>query len=211
MLHTLRKMLRWDRVVPVFGLNRGTVGFLMNKWKADGLEQRILSAQPFAVSPLKMVAQTTSAQLVEHYAVNEVSLLREFNGMARIEISVDGKVVLPELVCDGVLVSTPAGSTAYNMSAGGPILPLDATLLVVTPISPFRPRHWPGALVPNDKEIHFRIVNPAGGTISAVADQQEVRKVMSVRVCHDRSRELTLLFDRDYSLDERITQEQFAT
>ena len=210
LLHTLRERLQVGKVCPVFGMNRGTVGFLMNEWRIDGLIERLGRAKSFAVSPLEMRAVTVSGETVVHHAMNEVSLLRETRETAWIEVSVAGRVVMPELVCDGVLVATPAGSTAYNLSANGPILPLGSKLVALTPISPFRPRRWRGALIPDDLKISFRVLDPVKRPVSAVADQIEVRDVATVEVWLDRLDILTLLFDPEHALDERITMEQFA-
>jgi NAD+ kinase len=211
LLHTLRERLSLGGAVcPVFGMNRGTVGFLMNEWRIDGLIERIARAKAFTVKPLEMKAVTDDGETIVHHAINEVSLLRETRETARIEVSVNGRVVLPELVCDGVLVATPAGSTAYNLSANGPILPLNSKLVALTPISPFRPRRWRGALIPDDLDISFRVIDPGKRPVSAVADQVEVRDVATVEVCVDRTDVLTLLFDPEHALDERITMEQFA-
>jgi NAD+ kinase len=210
LLHTLRERLQVGRVCPVFGMNRGTVGFLMNEWRIDGLIERLGRAKSFAVSPLEMRAVTVAGETVVHHAMNEVSLLRETRETAWVEVSVAGRVVMPELVCDGVLVATPAGSTAYNLSANGPILPLGSKLVALTPISPFRPRRWRGALIPDDLRISFRVLDPVKRPVSAVADQIEVRDVATVEVWLDRLDILTLLFDPEHALDERITMEQFA-
>ena len=210
MLHTLHAMLNRGKVCPVFGMNRGTVGFLMNEWRIDGLIERIAGAKAFTVAPLEMTATTMGGDVQRYHAINEVSLLRETRQTAWIEVSVNGRVVMPELVCDGVLVATPAGSTAYNLSALGPILPLGSKLMALTPISPFRPRRWRGALVPDNVAIGFRVLDPKKRPVSAVADQFEVRDVASVEVAVDRTDTLTLLFDPEHALDERITMEQFA-
>ena len=210
LLHTLREMLALGRVCPVFGMNRGTVGFLMNEWRIDGLIERLHRAKAFTVSPLEMKAVTVAGETVSHHAINEVSLLRETRETAWIEVSVSGRVVMGELICDGVLVATPAGSTAYNLSANGPILPLGSKLVALTPISPFRPRRWRGALIPEDLRISFRVLDPKKRPVSAVADQVEVRDVATVEVGVDRTDVLTLLFDPEHALDERITMEQFA-
>ncbi|HEY0112984.1 MAG TPA: NAD kinase [Allosphingosinicella sp.] len=210
LLQTLHDMLDRDRILPVFGMNRGTVGFLMNEWRLEGLRERVNAAKPVSVAPLKMKAVTVSGETVIDAAINEVSLLRETRQTARIEICVNGRVVLPELVCDGVLVATPAGSTAYNFSAQGPILPLGTNLVALTPISPFRPRRWRGALVPDDLPIVLRVLDATKRPVSAVADQLEVRDVATVEVEVDRERALTLLFDPEHALDERISMEQFA-
>jgi NAD+ kinase len=211
MLQTLHAMLQDGTNKPVFGMNRGTVGFLMNDWRTEDLAARIAAAKPVRVAPLEMRATRVSGETLTHAAINEVSLLRETRQTAKIEISVNGRVVLPELACDGVLVATPAGSTAYNLSARGPILPLAAKMLALTPISPFRPRRWNGAILPDDTEIRFRVLEAENRPVSAVADQFEVRDVAEVNVRLDRSRELTLLFDPEHALDERIAMEQFAT
>jgi NAD+ kinase len=210
LLHTLRERLQVGKVCPVFGMNRGTVGFLMNEWRIEGLIERLGRAKAFSVSPLEMKAVTVDGEIVVHHAMNEVSLLRETRETAWIEVSVAGRVVMPELVCDGVLVATPAGSTAYNLSANGPILPLGSKLVALTPISPFRPRRWRGALIPDDLKISFRVLDPVKRPVSAVADQIEVRDVATVEVWLDRLDILTLLFDPEHALDERITMEQFA-
>jgi NAD+ kinase len=210
LLQTLHEMLKRGRVCPVFGMNRGTVGFLMNEWRLDGLVERVAAARTFTVAPLYMEARTVGGELLSNHAINEVSLLRETRQSAWIEISVNGRVVLPQLVCDGVLVATPAGSTAYNLSANGPILPLGSRLMALTPISPFRPRRWRGALIPDELKIGFRVLDPVKRPVSAVADQLEVRDVSTVEVRIDASQALTLLFDPEHALDERIAMEQFA-
>lgn len=210
MLRTLHMMLDQHRILPVFGMNLGTVGFLMNDWQPDLLELRLQQAKAITVLPLRMTAETVEGQKHMIPAINEVSLLRETRETAKIEVLVDGRVVLPELVCDGVLVSSPAGSTAYNLSAQGPILPLESSLLALTPISPFRPRRWRGAILPNKNEISFRVLDAIKRPVSAVADQREVRDVAFVSVGIDRTTPLTLLFDPEHALDDRITMEQFA-
>jgi NAD+ kinase len=210
MLHTLHEMLARNKVCPVFGMNRGTVGFLMNEWRIEGLVERLDRAKSFTVAPLLMKAATLAGETVAHHAINEVSLLREMRETAWIEVSVNGRVVLPELICDGVLVATPAGSSAYNLSANGPILPLGSKLVALTPISPFRPRRWRGAVLAEDLKISFRVLDPVKRPVSAVADQVEVRDVATVEVTVDREQVLTLLFDPEHALDERIAMEQFA-
>lgn len=212
MLHTLHEMLDGERAcIPVFGMNRGTVGFLMNDWRTDRLPERIEQAKEIRVAPLEMSATTVGGKTFTHAAMNEVSLLRETRQTAKIEIAVNGRVALPELACDGVLVATPAGSTAYNLSARGPILPLQAKMLALTPISPFRPRRWSGAILPDDTAISLTILEAENRPVSAVADQTEVRDVARVEIRLDRERSLTLLFDPEHALDERIAMEQFAT
>ena len=210
LLQTLHEMLKRGALCPIFGMNRGTVGFLMNDWRVEGLRDRVNNARAFTVAPLRMDAVTVAGEMISHPAMNEVSLLRETRQTAWIEVSLNGRVVLPELVCDGVLVATPAGSTAYNLSAQGPILPLGSKLVALTPISPFRPRRWRGALVPDDLKVSFRVLDPVKRPVSAVADQLEVRDVATIEICVDRSQALTLLFDPEHALDERITMEQFA-
>lgn len=210
LLQTLHGMLARHRILPVFGMNLGTVGFLMNEWSPDLLENRIERARGFTVHPLHMEAITVDGEMVESPAINEVSLLRETRQTARLEVTVNDRIVMPDLVCDGVLVATPAGSTAYNLSAQGPILPLDSAMLALTPISPFRPRRWRGAILPERTRISFRVLDPGKRAVSAVADQHEVRDVSTVTVTLDRSSALKLLFDPEHALDDRITMEQFA-
>jgi len=210
MLQTLHEMLEDGEDRPVFGMNRGTFGFLMNEWRLDCLYERITGAKHIRVAPLNMEATTIRGETWTHPAINEVSLLRETRQTAKIEICVNGRVVMPELVADGVLVATPAGSTAYNLSAHGPILPLAAKMLTLTSISPFRPRRWSGAILPDDVSVRFRVLEADKRPVAAVADQFEVREVCTVDVSLDRSRSLTLLFDPEHALDERIAMEQFA-
>ncbi|MBC7521544.1 MAG: NAD kinase [Sandarakinorhabdus sp.] len=211
LLHILHEALLASEPKPVFGMNRGTVGFMMNEFADDDLPARIAAARTFALHPLLMTAVTVSGDIITSPAINEVSLLRETRQTAKIEIAIDGKVRMEELICDGVLVATPAGSTAYNLSANGPILPLQSDLLALTPISPFRPRRWRGALLPQASIIEFRVLEAQKRPVSAVADQREVRDVASVRVITDKSVRLELLFDPGYALDDRIVLEQFAS
>ncbi|MGN6847994.1 MAG: NAD kinase [Sphingomicrobium sp.] len=211
MLQTLHQMLAKVCMKPVFGINRGTVGFLMNDWRIDRLAERIAGAKAIRVAPLEMRATTVGGETFIHAAINEVSLLRETRQTAKIEIAVNGRIALPELACDGVLVATPAGSTAYNLSAHGPILPLQAKMLALTPISPFRPRRWSGAILPDNTAVCFTILEAENRPVSAVADQIEVREVARVEVRLNKERSLTLLFDPEHALDERIAMEQFAT
>jgi len=210
LLQTLHLMLGRRRILPVFGMNLGTVGFLMNEWSAEDLLGRIGRTKPFTVNPLRMDATTIDGEHFTSPAINEVSLLRETRETAKLEVIVNGRTVLPELVCDGILVATPAGSTAYNLSAQGPILPLDSAQLALTPISPFRPRRWRGAILPERTRISFRVLDPVKRPVSAVADQREVRDVATVDIAIDRTNPLTLLFDPEHALDDRITMEQFA-
>ena len=209
MLQTLHAALHARQPRPVFGMNLGTVGFMMNEFSTAGLHDRLAKARGFTLHPLKMEARGAGGALTVSPAINEVSLLRETRQAAKLEISIDGKVRMAELACDGVLVATPAGSTAYNLSANGPILPLQSDLLALTPISPFRPRRWRGALIPQASVVEFRVLEAAKRPVSAVADQLEVRDVASVRVTTDKSVSLELLFDPDYALDDRIVMEQF--
>ncbi len=212
MLDTLHGMLNSGRILPAFGLNLGTVGFLMNRYpRAGSLSQRVAKAKPHTVAPLRMEAVTQSGACVTSCAINEVSLLRETRQTAKIEISVNNKVRIAELAGDGVLLSTPVGSTAYNLSANGPILPLDSRLLALTPISPFRPRRWPGAILPENSRVSFRVLEPAKRPVAVVADQKEVRDVAEVHIEIARDMEMTLLFDPGHALDERIVAEQFIT
>jgi NAD+ kinase len=209
MLQTLHSMLEAHRIVPVFGMNLGTVGFLMNEWRLERLDQRIEAAKAFKVNPLRMTVQTVDGETFSIPAINEVSLLRETRQTAKLEVHVNGRAVLPELVCDGVLVATPAGSTAYNLSAHGPILPLGSGLVALTPISPFRPRRWRGAILPENTTIRFTVLDPVKRPVSAVADQREVRDIAVVDIVIDRTTPLTLLFDPEHTLDDRIAAEQF--
>lgn len=209
MLQTLHAMLETRRILPVFGMNLGTVGFLMNEWRLDRLEQRMHEAKSFKVNPLRMTVDTVDGERFSIPAINEVSLLRETRQTAKLEVQVNDRVVLPELVCDGVLVATPAGSTAYNLSAHGPILPLGSGLVALTPISPFRPRRWRGAILPQSTHIRFTALDAVKRPVSAVADQREVRDVAVVDVRIDRATPLTLLFDPEHTLDDRIAAEQF--
>lgn len=211
MLQTLHAVLHRRKPARVFGMNRGTVGFLMNEYSPDGIAERIASARAFRLHPLQMDARTIAGDRIVSPAINEVSLLRETRQAAKIEIAIDGRVRMSELTCDGVLVATPAGSTAYNLSANGPILPLQSDLLALTPISPFRPRRWRGALIPDTSVVEFRMLEAGKRPVSAVADQLEVRDVDVVRVSTDRSITLELLFDPEYALDDRIAMEQFLT
>ena len=207
MLATLHAQL--GRNVPVFGMHRGTVGFLMNDYSSDGLRERLDSARPETLYPLALHARCSGAGEHEALAINEVSIMRQTAQAAHLRISVNGVVRLPELVCDGVLVATPAGSTAYNLSAHGPVIPLGAEVLAVTPISPFRPRRWRGALLPHDAVVEIEVLNPQKRSVAASADSREVRDVVGVRISEDRSHPMTVLFDPDHSLEERILREQF--
>lgn len=211
MLDALHAMLDAGHIKPVFGLNLGTVGFLMNRYDgAKGLRERIAAAKPIAVRPLRMEAVTRDGENHASFAINEVSLLRETRQTAKIEIAVNDRVRIPELAGDGVLLATPVGSTAYNLSASGPILPLDSRMLALTPISPFRPRRWPGAILPEGSRVSFCVREPEKRMVAVVADQTEVRDVAEVHVAIDAEKEMTLLFDPGHALDERIVAEQFV-
>ncbi len=210
MLQTLHMMIDIDHIIPAFGLNLGTVGFLMNKYRSSrSIDERLAKATQIAISPLRMTATTNSGEVHSVCAINEVSLLRETRQTAKLEVSVNGKVRMAELACDGVLVATPAGSTAYNLSANGPILPLSSNMLALTPISPFRPRRWRGAILPDTYEIVFKALESVKRPVLVVADQKEVRDVSEVRVKAWPEHRLTLMFDRGQSLEDRIFAEQF--
>lgn len=209
LLQILHQMLDNRRILPVFGMNRGTIGFLMNEFRTDLLFERIRDARTFIVNPLAGDITTISGERHFVPAINEISLLRETRQAAKLEVVINGTTMLEELACDGVLVSTPAGSTAYNLSANGPILPLDSAMLALTPISPFRPRRWRGAILPEATRVRFNVREAAKRPVSAVADQREIRDVATVDIAIDRTRPLTLLFDPDQGLDERIAMEQF--
>jgi NAD+ kinase len=207
MLETLHRFL--TRGVPIYGMNCGTVGFLMNGYEEERLPERLNAAAEVTLFPLAMTARTVEDEVKKALAINEVSLLRETRQAAKIRIQVDGVMRMPELICDGVLVATPAGSTAYNLSAHGPILPVGSGVLALTPISAFRPRRWRGAILPHDAEVVFEILEYLKRPVSAVADSTEVRDVVEVRVREDRSVQLRLLFDPEHNLEERILKEQF--
>ena len=208
MLEVLHRNLAARR--PIYGMNRGSVGFLMNDYSETDLWARIRAAEPATIHPLRMVAVDAAGRPNEALAINDISLLRETRQAAKLRILIDGRTRLEELICDGVLVSTPAGSTAYNLSAHGPIIPMNAQVLALTPISAFRPRRWRGALLSHDARVTFEILEPGKRPVSAVADNVEVRNVMRVDVAEDRSTTLVLLFDAGRSLEERILTEQFA-
>jgi NAD+ kinase len=207
MLETLHRFL--NRKIPVFGMNCGSVGFLMNAYREDELVERLRQAEAVVLHPLRMIATTLDGMVMQALAFNEVSMLRQTRQAAKLRIAVDGKVRLKELSCDGALVSTPAGSTAYNLSVQGPIIPLGAGLLALTPISAFRPRRWRGALLPHHAKIAFEILEADKRPVSAVADDTEVRGVARVEVREDRTIEFTLLFDPEHNLEERVLKEQF--
>lgn len=208
MLETLRR--RFDDPRPVYGMNRGTVGFLMNDFNENDLIARLDSAERQVIYPLRMKARTTRGEIETRLAINEVSLIRQTSQSAKLKITIDGRVRMASLTCDGVLVATPAGSTAYNLSAHGPILPIGANLLALTPISPFRPRRWRGALLRHDASVAIDVNFAELRPVSASADNQEVRHIESVTISEDRSKPLVMLFDPGHALEERILQEQFA-
>ncbi len=208
MLETLHRYMH--RRAPIYGMNRGSVGFLMNTYNEEELVERIAAAKPAELHPLRMRARTIAGEESEALAINEVSLLRETRFAAKLRIRIDGIVRMEELICDGVLVATPAGSTAYNLSAHGPIVPIGTGILALTPISAFRPRRWRGALLPHDARVTFEVLEADKRRVSAVADYTEVRDVKQVDITEDRDITLTLLFDPEHNLEERILKEQFA-
>lgn len=199
-----------SRHIPVYGMNLGSVGFLMNPYHTKNLYKRLENAVSVKLHPLSMSALTQQGKHETVLALNEVSLLRETHQAAKIQVMVDHIIRLPELICDGILLSTPAGSTAYNLSAHGPIIPLSSDLLALTPISPFRPRRWRGALLPFTSQVKFKVLEAEKRPVSAVADSMEVRDVAEVEIYLEKSIELTLLFDSGHALEERILREQFS-
>ena len=209
MLQTLHRHGALGR--PVYGMKLGTFGFLMNHYRDDGrLLERLHAAEPAVLRPLEMTAVTESGATVTSLAYNEVSLLRQTRQTAHLRIHLNGQVRLEELICDGALVATPAGSTAYNFSAHGPILPLGSAVIALTPIAPFRPRRWRGALLKADTEVRFRVLDPYKRPVSATADSHEVRDVVEVTIRESSERTVTLLFDPEHNLEERILSEQFV-
>ncbi len=208
MLETIHRVLTLR--IPVYGMNCGSVGFLMNTFSEENLPARLANAQEAVLYPLRMQTVSADGSEAEALAFNEVSMLRQLRQTSKIRVTVDGRVRLPELMCDGILISTPAGSTAYNLSAHGPIVPLSANLLPLTPISAFRPRRWRGALLPSTAQVLFEVLEPDKRPTAAVADFTEVRDVISVEVREDRSTSITVLFDPDRALSERIIAEQFT-
>ncbi len=207
MLQTLHRKI--GKGVPVYGMNFGTIGFLMNEFTAEGLTARLKAAIPTDIYPLQMRVRLADGTEHSALALNEVSLFRMTYQAVKVQIVVDGHVRLEELICDGVLLATPAGSTAYNLSAHGPILPIDAPLLALTPISPFRPRRWRGAILNNHAEVTFRTREAEKRPVSAVADNVEFQRVVEVTVREDRTQKVTLLFDPGTGLEERVLTEQF--
>ncbi|HXW27022.1 MAG TPA: NAD kinase [Xanthobacteraceae bacterium] len=208
MLRTLHRLMGSSQ--PIYGMHRGTIGFMMNEFREDGLAERLAAAETAVIHPLVMRARDVNGREYEHRAINEVSLFRQIYQAARLRILIDGKERLPELVADGVVVATPAGSTAYNFSVQGPIIPIDAPLLALTPISPFRPRRWRGALLPDTARVTVEVLEPERRPVAAVADHDEVRSVRSVDVAMDHAIAMHMLFDPGHSLDERILREQFG-
>jgi len=208
MLQTLHDFMNAGK--PIYGMHRGTVGFLMNEFSADGLEERLAAAKTTVIHPLLMRARCLDGRMHEYYAINEVSLFRQTAQAARLRILIDGEERLAELVADGVMVATPAGSTAYNLSVQGPIIPIHAPLLALTSISPFRPRRWHGALLPDNALVTVEVMEAEKRPVAAVADHDEVRDVASVDVVMDHKIDMRLLFDPGHSLDERILREQFG-
>ncbi len=207
MLETVHKVL--DSGQAIFGMNRGSVGFLMNDFDTEKLVDRISAATETVIHPLKMTVTDKTGTTHSALAFNEVSMLRQQHQAAKLRISIDGKIRLDELVCDGIIVATPAGSTAYNLSAHGPILPINSPLLALTPISPFRPRRWRGAILSHEAELDIEVLEPGKRPVSAVADQREFRDIVRVVVSEDETRSARLLFDDGHSLAERVLNEQF--
>jgi NAD+ kinase len=207
MLRTLHRFLPAD--LPVYGMKLGNVGFLMNRFREDGLHERLNEADVVGLNPLSMIAVTEAGNESRALAINEVSLLRQVNQAAHIRILINGSVKVEELVCDGVLVSTAAGSSAYNLSVQGPILPLGSDALALTPISPFRPRRWRGAVLPSSVHIRFEVLDNYKRPVSATADAEEIRNVISVDVYEEKEVTLKMMFDPDHSLEQRILDEQF--
>lgn len=208
MLQTLHRFMQTGK--PIYGMHRGTVGFLMNEFRSTDLPERLASAHVTVIHPLLMRAHDEDGTTMQFHAFNEVSLFRQTYQAARLRILVDGEVRLPELVADGVLVATPAGSTAYNLSAQGPIIPINAPLMALTPISPFRPRRWRGALLPDTARVRIEVLEPEKRPVAAVADHDEVRAVCSVDIRMDHDISMEMLFDPHHNLDERILREQFG-
>lgn len=209
MLHTLHSTM--DLPAPVYGMNKGSVGFLMNEFTDEGLPERLANAKKVVINPLRMIARDAMERRTEALAINEVSLLRERGQAAKIRILIDGSEMLEELICDGVLVATPAGSTAYNLSAHGPILPIRAQLMALTPISAFRPRRWRGAILPWETTVTFEILEQAKRPVLVTADHVEVRDISSVTVASAPEIELSLLYDPGHGLEERLLREQFTS
>ncbi len=210
LLHAMHKSMKSGNNIRVFGMNRGSIGFMMNGYSEDNLIKRLKLAHNVTLHPLKMYAKTVDGKEYEAYGMNDVSLLRETKQTAKIKIIIDDILRMEELICDGLIIATPAGSTAYNLSANGPIIPLNSNILALTPISPFRPRRWSGALLPNNCTIELKIIKPKYRPVSAVADFTEIRDVAYVKVIEDKSIKINLMFDPELNLDERIRKEQFT-
>ena len=208
LLHTMHTHL--DTGLPIYGMNRGTVGFLLNEFAPDDLPDRLNAARCQALHPLSMTATTTTGEIHTALAFNEVSLLRYSKQSAHIRVCINGQERLENLVCDGIMVATPAGSTAYNLSARGPIIPLGSNVLALTPVSPFRPRRWHGALLPHTAVVEFEILNPEKRPVGASADSLEVREVACLAVSENQDLSANVLFDPGHSLEERIFNEQFV-
>jgi len=208
MLATLQRFMNSDK--SIYGMHRGTVGFLMNEFSESRLGERLAAAHVSVIHPLLMRARDAGGRVHRHHAINEVSLFRQTYQAARLRILVDGEERLAELVADGILLATPAGSTAYNLSVQGPIIPIDAPLLALTPISPFRPRRWRGALLPDRARVTIEVREADKRPVAAVADHDEVRSVRSVEISMDHSIAMHMLFDPGHSLDDRILREQFG-
>jgi NAD+ kinase len=208
MLQTLHRHMRTDK--PIYGMHRGTVGFLMNEYSTGDLHARLAAARESLIHPLLMRATDVHGAVHLHHAINEVALFRQTHQAARLRIMIDERERMAELIADGVLVSTPAGSTAYNLSAQGPIIPINAALLALTPISPFRPRRWRGALLPNTAYVVIEVLESEKRPVAAVADHDEARDVRRVEVLSDKSISMRMLFDPGHSLEERILSEQFG-
>tara|TARA_Y100000994_G_scaffold193520_1_gene162833 strand:+ start:13174 stop:13983 length:810 start_codon:yes stop_codon:yes gene_type:complete len=207
-LQTLHRYM--EQKIPVFGMNRGSIGFLMNDFLLENLSERLINSQCMTLYPLRMKAKTADGKITKALAINEVSLLRQTYQAAKLEIEIDNVVRMKELICDGALVSTPAGSTAYNLSADGPIIPLNAEIMALTPISAFRPRRWRGALLPHMSKVNFKILDHKKRPVSATADDKEIRDVVEVNITEDRKSSFQLLFDPETNLEERIIKEQFT-
>ncbi|MDA0997582.1 MAG: NAD kinase [Proteobacteria bacterium] len=207
MLHTIHDVMA--RATPIYGMNRGSVGFLMNKYSEDDLPGRLERAERIELHPLRMEAEDIQGRTERAVAINEVSLLRETRQAAKLRILVDGKVRMAEMICDGLIVATPAGSTAYNLSASGPIIPIGVDLLSLTPISAFRPRRWRGALLPAKAEIVIEVLDPENRLVSVTADFNEIRSVRRVKIRLARELSPVLLFDPEHNYEERVLMEQF--
>ena len=207
MLQTLHRYM--NSSIPIYGMNCGSIGFLMNEYDEEGLMERLQKAEPSEIRPLHMCATTADGNQHEALAINEISMFRQTAQAAKLQIEIDGKVRMEELICDGVMVATPAGSTAYNLSAHGPILPIDSPLLALTPISPFRPRHWRGALLPSTARVKIVAREPKKRPLSAVADHAEIRSVQEVDIREDKDNSCIIMFDPEHGWAERILTEQF--